>query len=107
MRELARRRRIGGKTEGWAEIAIAAFGIGLHRMGQMIAAGRNRDVGPQAQFGAGRIGKNVGAGADILAGALEENVSRLNNIGRDIVEARRLEDAHHRAFDGFQRASLG
>ena len=73
----------------------------------MIATGRHRDVGPQAQFGAGRIGKDVSAGADVLAGALEENVSRLNNIGRDIVEACLLEDAHHGALDGFERAALG
>jgi len=72
----------------------------------VIAAGGNRDVGPQAKLSTGRIGEDVSTGADVLAGALEENVSRLNNIGRDIVETRLFEDAHDGAFDYFQRAPL-
>ena len=73
----------------------------------MIAAGRHGEIGPQAQFDAGRIGEDIGAGADVLARAFEEDVSRLKNIGRDMVEAAPLEHAHDARILRFQRPALG
>jgi hypothetical protein len=76
-------------------------------MAQVIAAGRHREVGAQAELGSGGVGEHERAGPDLLAGAVEEHVGRLQDVGGDMGEARGLEDAQdHRALR-LQRGPLG
>ncbi len=63
-------------------------------MAQVITAGRHGEVGPQAHFGTGWIGEHKRPGADVFAGALEEDVGGLDDVGGDVVEARALEHRH-------------
>ncbi len=76
-------------------------------MAEVIAAGGHGQIGPQAQFGAGGIGEDESPCTDVLAGALEEDVGRLDDVGRDVVEAGALEHRHDRRILALQRLALG
>jgi hypothetical protein len=74
---------------------------------EVVAAGRHRQVGAQAQLGAGRVGEHVGAGPDLLAGPVEKHVGRLQDIGGNVGKAGGLEHLEdHRAL-GLERGALG
>ena len=55
------------EAEGRTAIAIARLAVGLRRMGQVVAAGRHREIGPETHLGPFRIGEDIGIGADFLA----------------------------------------
>ena len=49
--------------------------------GQIVARDRDREVGPQAEFAALRVGGEIHALADVLAGEIEERLRRLQDRG--------------------------
>ena len=95
-----------GEAEGRTAIAIARLAVGPGGMGQVIAAGRHREIGPEAHLVPLGIGEDIGIGADVLARAFEEDVGRLQNVGRDVIEARFLEHAHDARILRFERLAL-
>ena len=96
-----------GKAEGRSAIAVARLAVGLRVLRQVIAAGRHREIGPQAHLVAFGIGEDIGIGADVLARAFEKDIGRLQNIGRDMIEARLLEHRHDARILRFERLALG
>src|SRR5690606_27187779 len=55
----------------------------------------NGEFGTEAEFVARRIGEDIHAPADVLAGHIEKDVGRLQRGGRDGLVARLLETAAH------------
>ena len=104
--EFLRAQPFVGEAEGRAEIAVARLGRGVRGMAEMEAAGRHGEIGPEAHFRAGGIGEDEGAGADVFARALEEDVGRLDDVGRDLVEAGAFEHRHDGRVLPLQRLAL-
>ena len=77
-------------AEHRAEIGEAGRLSGAGR-GQIIPRHGDGEVGPQAQFLAGRIRRQVQAFADVLAGEVEERVGRLQDrrLGMDVAGLRK------------------
>ncbi len=94
------------EAESWPAIAIAGFRIGFARMGQVRAAGGHGEIGPETQFTPFWISEQEGARADLLARAFEEQVSRLDQVGRDMVETGLLEHRHDTGILRFERQPL-
>ncbi len=72
------RRRLAAVAKHRAEIAEArrrARGRG----GEIVARDRDGEVGPQAEFAAGRVGGQEHAAADVLARQVEERLRRLQD----------------------------
>ena len=74
------------------EIAEALRLAGRGR-GQVVARHRDGEVGPQAQLAALRIGGEIHALADVLAGEVEERLRRLQDRRRHARIARALDRA--------------
>ena len=72
---------VAAMTEDRAEIAEARRLAGLGR-GQIVARDRDGEVGPQAQLAPLRVGGEIHALADVLAGEIEERLRRLQDRGR-------------------------
>ena len=51
---------------------------------QMIAAGGDRQIRPQAKLMTRRVGEHIGAQADVFAGALQKRLCRLQDGLLDI-----------------------
>src|SRR5262249_14203236 len=77
-------------AEDRAEIAKASRFAGGGR-GEIVARDRNGEVGAQAQLASLRIGREIHALADVLAGEVEERLRRLQNRGLPARLARALE----------------
>jgi hypothetical protein len=98
---------LGVEAKGGTAIAVFRFAAALAPMGEMIAAGGHGEVRPEAQLAAFRIGEDEGAGADVLARTFEKDIGGLKNVGRDMLEAGALENAHDAGILLLERAPLG
>jgi hypothetical protein len=95
------------EAEGRPAIAVTRLAVGPRRMHEMITAGGHGEIRAQAHLGPFRIGEDIGIGADILARAFEEDIGRLQDVGRDMIEARPFEDGHDALILGGERDALG
>ena len=88
LQELAR--RVAAVAEHRAEIAVADR-LGQPARGDVVAAHRNGEVGPEAPVAPAGVGGEVDAPAHVLAGEVEEHVGRLQNGRRHVAVAGALE----------------
>ena len=93
LQELAR--LVLAVAEDRTEIAEARRLAGPRR-GQIVARDRDGEVGPQAQFAALRIEREIHALADVLAGEIEERLRRLQDRRLDARIAGALEAGDER-----------
>ena len=80
----------GPVPEGRPVIAIGAEARRI-AAGDMIAADRNGQLGPQAEFAALAVARQVEALCELFAGKVEEQLGRLQDRGLDRLVARRHE----------------
>ena len=97
---------LGAMPEHRTEIAKAPRLAGRGR-GEIVARDWNGEVGAQAQFAPLRIGGEIHALADVLAGEVEERLRRLQNRRRHPRIARALERRDERVGRGGRRDCSG